>query len=67
MTFHDRRLIATRNVNVSRKRRLLTQGAYTINLWNAMPRIELGTASDDWNAVGADLRKSLVDYAAERG
>ncbi|MBU7579817.1 MAG: hypothetical protein KAF27_05020 [Porphyrobacter sp.] len=67
MTFHDRRLVATRNVKASRKRRLMKQGAYTINLWSAMPVIELGTATDDWNAVGADMRAALLDYSAKRG
>ncbi len=67
MTFHDRRLVATGNVKVSRKRRLMKQGARTINLWSAMPAIELGSATDDWNAVGDDMRKALLDYSVKRG
>jgi hypothetical protein len=66
MTFHDRRIGAARNVKSFRKRRLITQGASTINLWNAMPKIEIGSPVDDWKAVGADLRKALAEYVEER-
>ncbi|GAA4766435.1 hypothetical protein GCM10023219_09670 [Stakelama sediminis] len=68
MTFHDKRLMAAnRSVNRFRRRRLLQQGAGTINLWSAMPSIEMGDIADDWNAVGADLRRALTVYADERG
>lgn len=67
MTFHNRRLAATRNVKNFWRYRLLMQGAKTINLWNEMPQIELGSGADDWRAVGADMREALSQYAKEHG
>ena len=67
MAFHARRLVATRNVKNFWRYRLLMQGANTINLWNAMPPIELGSVADDWSAVGADMREALSQYAKEHG
>lgn len=67
MTFHDRRLVATRNVKNFRKHRLYKQGAFTINLWATMPPMELGSPVDDWRAVGADMRKALSQYVEECG
>ena len=67
MTFHHRRIGAVRKVKNLRSRRLLKEGALTVNLWNAMPTIVLGTVSDDWKAVGADMRQALSTYADECG
>jgi hypothetical protein len=67
MTFHDKRLSAARKVKAFRRRRLLKEGAVTLNLWNTMPIIKLGTLSDDWKAVGADMRSALSQYADECG
>ena len=67
MTFHATRSVATRNVKNFWRYRLLMQGATTINLWNGMPPIELGSVADDWSAVGADMRKALSQYAKEHG
>lgn len=68
MTFHDRRLVATtRNVTKFRRRRLIEQGARSINLWSTMPPMEFGEVADDWRAVGADMRKAFAQYVEERG
>jgi hypothetical protein len=74
MTFHDRRLDAARKVIAarrqikhSRKRRLMKEGAFTLNLWSAMPAIEIGTIADDWKAVGEDMRRATSQYADECG
>ncbi len=67
MTFHDRRIDAARKVKAFRKRRLMKQGALTLNIWNTMPVIKLGTAADDWRAVGADMRRAMSQYADECG
>jgi len=67
MTFHTRRFAATRNVKDVNTRLYLKEGALTLNLWNSMPKIEIGSVGDDWNAVGADLRKALSQYADENG
>ena len=67
MTFHDKRLMAAnQSVSKFRRHRLMQQGARTINLWSAMPVIEVGDIADDWSAVGADLRKALAVYDDER-
>lgn len=67
MTFHHRRIGAVRKVKNLRNRRFLIQGAQTINLWNVMPSIALGSVADDWKAVGADMRHALSSYADECG
>lgn len=67
MTFHHRRIGAVRKVKHLRDRQLLIQGAQTINLWNVMPTIKLGSVSDDWKAVGADMHRAMSTYADECG
>lgn len=67
MTFHQRRIAATRKVRKFRKNDLLKQGAATINLWSTMPEITTGTVADDWKAVGSDMRRALATYADECG
>lgn len=67
MTFHVRGVGAARKVKNVRARRLLKQGALSVNLWNTMPAIKIGTIADDWKAVGADMRNALAAYADELG
>jgi hypothetical protein len=67
MTFRDGHLSAARKVKAFRYRRLLKEGAFTLNFWNRMPSIRIGTLSDDWNAVGTDMRSALSQYADECG
>lgn len=67
MTFHDKRLRADRKVQAFRRKRLMKEGALTLNLWNAMPVIAVGTAADDWRTVGVDLRNAINTYADECG
>jgi len=74
MTFHHRRIDATRKVKFfrgeickARRAHLIKDGALTINLWNTMPPTEVGTVADDWKAVGADMRQALSQYADECG
>lgn len=67
MTFHDKRMSAARKVGSSRRYRLMKEGAFTLNLWNAMPVFRFGSVEDDWKAVGDDMRRALAQYADERG
>lgn len=67
MTFHDRRMSAARKVGNLRNLHLLKQGTWTINLWNTMPTIALGTVADDWKAVGGDIRYALTQFTDEHG
>jgi hypothetical protein len=67
MTFHYGRIRATRKVKNLRYHRLIKEGAVTLNLWNAMPIIKLGTIADDWNAVGSDMKQAMSQYADDCG
>lgn len=67
MTLHYGRIKATRKVKNLRDRRFLKEGALTLNLWNAMPVIKLGSVADDWNSVGSDIKQAVALYADECG
>ena len=66
MTNLTKRNVA-RKVKSFRRSRLLKEGALMINIWNAMPNIKFGGVSDDWKAVGLDVRKAMSAYADEHG
>ena len=66
MTNLTKRNVA-RKVKSFRQNRLLKDGAFTINLWSTMPNIKFGAASDDWKAVGLDVRKAMAAYSDEHG
>ena len=66
MTNLTKRNVA-RKVKSFRQNRLLKDGALTINLWSTMPNIKFGAPSDDWKAVGLDVRKAMAAYSDEHG
>lgn len=61
MTYHDRSLLVDRKAKgkaANTKRAALT-GAFSITLFPKSPRFHLGSVSDDWKAVGKDIRKAM--------
>lgn len=67
MTFHHTRMQAERKFKGSQDYRLIRQGVLTLNIWNTMPEIELGTVADDWLSVGKDMREAVSQYDEECG
>jgi hypothetical protein len=63
--FHDKRIHGKQAAAPKRQgRTFMLRGARKINLWQHLPRPELGSVADDWKTTGDSLRAAMSRFAA---
>lgn len=60
MTYHDHSLLRGKRSMADRRRKfaLMREGAESLNIFQKMPGIRITTLAENWDSVGAELRKA---------